>query len=157
NVPVTIRAADGEVTVHVNQRRPGPIGGLFVSLGRYEFDANSPAVVSISNTDTDGFVIVGALPLVAAAGNKGNGLALRTDGGTTEGTLSPTRIAELETGVRDIAGKLQKLRDELATVKKAAPTLPVAMAVADLEDVGDYHICIRGNSENLGPKVPRGF
>ncbi|MEX0716864.1 MAG: DUF1553 domain-containing protein [Planctomycetaceae bacterium] len=158
NVPVTIRHADGEITVPVNQRLTGPIGGLFVSLGSYRFDETAPAVVTISNTDTDGHVIVDALQFVRAEEIQGDGLALRTDGGTTsDDPLSPERLAELEARMQAVTAELQKLRDELAEVRKDAPALPVAMAVADLKVVGDYHICIRGNSENLGPKVPRGF
>jgi len=44
------------------------IGGAFVSLGAFDFSADQPAVVVISNTGADGFVIIDAvqwLPLDA--------------------------------------------------------------------------------------------
>lgn len=37
NVPVTVFSADGEKTLHINERQPPPIDGRFVSLGEYHF------------------------------------------------------------------------------------------------------------------------
>ncbi len=56
NVPVTIRYADGEKTVRVNQKQAPSIDGLFTSLGRYSFTTDKPAVIIISNEGTDGIV-----------------------------------------------------------------------------------------------------
>jgi hypothetical protein len=46
----------------INQRRPPPIDGAFVSVGEYEFGERG--VVEISNAGTDGHVIVDAVQFV---------------------------------------------------------------------------------------------
>ena len=61
NIPVVIHHADGETMVTVNEKRQPPIDDLFVSLGTFEFTADSPAVVEISNREADGHVIVDAV------------------------------------------------------------------------------------------------
>ena len=65
NVPVTVESAEGVKTVRVNQKVTPPIEKFFVSLGTYAFAADKPAVVTISNTGTDGHVIVDAVQWVA--------------------------------------------------------------------------------------------
>lgn len=61
NVSVSVRHANGEKTVQVNQRKVPPVDSLFVSLGEFEFSADSPAVVTISNNGADGYVIIDAV------------------------------------------------------------------------------------------------
>jgi len=54
-VPVTIRCADGEKTVIINQRQePQP-------LGVFQFAAGKAGSVTVSNKDADGFVVVDAV------------------------------------------------------------------------------------------------
>ena len=60
-VRVTVRHAGGETTVEVNQKLPPPIDGSFVSLGRFEFGPDSPAVVVVTNAGSDGYVIADAV------------------------------------------------------------------------------------------------
>jgi len=57
-VPVEIHHAGGKRTVIVNQQKAPALDGLFVSLGEFELTADQPAVVVITNRDTDGHVIV---------------------------------------------------------------------------------------------------
>ncbi len=69
NVPVEIHHAGGSVTAQISQRTPPPIDDAFVSLGSFEFAADKPAAVIISNLQADGFVIIDAvqwLPVEAA-------------------------------------------------------------------------------------------
>ena len=66
NVPVTIQSADGEVTKTINQKQTPPIDDTWISLGNYRFDAGEPAVITVSNKDTDGHVIADAVQLLAA-------------------------------------------------------------------------------------------
>ncbi|MCC7339169.1 MAG: FAD-dependent oxidoreductase [Pirellulaceae bacterium] len=61
NVPVAILSKAGQTTVTVNQRRTPTIDKLFVSLGEFDFVADTPAVVELSNRDTDGYVIADAV------------------------------------------------------------------------------------------------
>ncbi|MEZ5944173.1 MAG: FAD-dependent oxidoreductase [Planctomycetaceae bacterium] len=59
NVPVTIHHRDGEITVHVDQRKKPPIDDITVSLGTFDF--GDEAVVEVSNAGTDGYVIADAV------------------------------------------------------------------------------------------------
>ena len=61
NVPVVVRHSGGEKTILVNQKKVPPIDKLFVSLGEFDFSADTPATVSISNKSTDGYVIIDAV------------------------------------------------------------------------------------------------
>jgi hypothetical protein len=63
NVPVTIRHSDGETKVRVNQRLKPPIDS-FVSLGKFKFKAGELVLITVSNTATDGHVIVDAIQLI---------------------------------------------------------------------------------------------
>jgi len=60
-VAVIVHHLSGERTVFVNQKLKSPIDGLFVSLGVFEFGADKPAAVVISNQGADGYVIVDAV------------------------------------------------------------------------------------------------
>lgn len=66
NVPVTIIHAEGKATATVNQRKAPPIDKLFISLGTYLFAADKPAVIIISNEETNGIVGVDAVQLLPA-------------------------------------------------------------------------------------------
>ena len=61
---VTIVSADGEKTVHLNQRQAALVKGQPRSLGVFRFDAGDGAKVVISNDDADGVVVVDGLQLV---------------------------------------------------------------------------------------------
>jgi hypothetical protein len=60
-VPVVVHHAAGEKQVVVDQRKAPPLDDLFISLGVYDFTADKPAAVVISNRETDGYVIVDAV------------------------------------------------------------------------------------------------
>ncbi|MFT5469593.1 MAG: hypothetical protein ACI8UO_004715 [Verrucomicrobiales bacterium] len=64
NVPVRIEHAGGFADAKVNQRKAPAIDGHFVSVGRFRFDRTGS--VTISNRDTDGFVIIDAVRWVRA-------------------------------------------------------------------------------------------
>ncbi|WP_146518609.1 FAD-dependent oxidoreductase [Stieleria varia] len=61
NVPVTVRHRGGQTEVKVNQRVTPPIDDQWVSLGKFEFDANQPAAVVVGSHGTDGYVIIDAV------------------------------------------------------------------------------------------------
>ncbi|MFT5093100.1 MAG: hypothetical protein ACI93T_001924 [Porticoccaceae bacterium] len=65
NVPVVVHHAGGEKTLLVNQKKVPPIDKLFVSLGEFTFSADKPATVTISNQETDGYVIIDAVQWIA--------------------------------------------------------------------------------------------
>lgn len=62
NVPITITSADGDKSVKLDQKKQTNEG--FRSLGEFRFDASQPAKIVISNTGTDGYVIVDAVQLL---------------------------------------------------------------------------------------------
>jgi hypothetical protein len=64
NIPVAIEHASGTTNVKVNERVEPPINKTFVSLGTYEFLARKPAVVTVKNEDTDGYVAVDTVQLL---------------------------------------------------------------------------------------------
>jgi len=53
NTPVTIRHADGEKTLRINQQDEPEHGRLFRSLGVFRFEAGAKGFVRISNEGTD--------------------------------------------------------------------------------------------------------
>ncbi len=61
NVPVKIIFSKGTATVRINQQITPSIDGLSMSLGQFEFTADQPAVVELTNTGTDGYVIADAV------------------------------------------------------------------------------------------------
>jgi hypothetical protein len=65
NVPVTIRHADGEATLKLNQRQAAAIDGLFQPVGRFRFEADVKHAVEIANTETDGHVMADAVQIIA--------------------------------------------------------------------------------------------
>jgi hypothetical protein len=64
NVPVTIRGADGDKTVKLNQKKKGEVDGYLQPVGTFRFEAGKDAIVEISNEGTDGHVIVDAVQWV---------------------------------------------------------------------------------------------
>ena len=66
NVPVIVAHAGGETTVKVNEQKPGEVDKLWAPVGTYAFAADRPAVVTISNAGTDGYVLVDAVQFVPA-------------------------------------------------------------------------------------------
>ena len=61
NVPATIESTIGTTVVTVNERKSPPIDSAFVSLGEYKFSKKAPATVTITNRQTDGYVVVDAV------------------------------------------------------------------------------------------------
>ncbi|WP_146391588.1 FAD-dependent oxidoreductase [Allorhodopirellula solitaria] len=64
NVPVTIHRGNETNELRLNQRKK-PKHGAFASLGQFAFPKGE-AVVEISNTDTNGYVVVDAVQLLPA-------------------------------------------------------------------------------------------
>jgi hypothetical protein len=61
NVPVTVSHAGGKAVVKVNQRKPGPIDGAWVSLGTFRFEKGRGGFVEVGNAGADGHVIADAV------------------------------------------------------------------------------------------------
>jgi hypothetical protein len=61
NTSVTVRSAEGERKVSVNQKEPGKIDARWVSLGSFRFAAGKPAVVEVDAAGADGNVHIDAV------------------------------------------------------------------------------------------------
>jgi hypothetical protein len=69
-VQIDVYHAGGHDRVRVDQRRKPPIEGLFTSLGRYEFSADKPAAVVVTNRAADGYVVIDAVQWLPQAPRK---------------------------------------------------------------------------------------
>ncbi|MCB1276837.1 FAD-dependent oxidoreductase [Prosthecobacter sp.] len=63
-VPVTIQNGERKIEITVDQTQPLPAGEAFRSIGRVELDGGTETTITLSNTGTDGFVILDALQLL---------------------------------------------------------------------------------------------
>lgn len=133
--PYLVHHADGESALKVNQSVTPSIRGLFHPIGQFTFDGE--AVIQLTNKDANGHVIADAVQLVHV----------------------DDIAREAETPAGSLQAGIEKLEAEVKKLKADAPKVPKAMAAADHTDerFGDLHIRIRGESGNLGAKVPRGF
>ena len=64
NTPVTIRHADGEATVQVNQKKKPAVSELLHHVGTFRFERGRMGYVEISNAGTNGFVVIDAVQWV---------------------------------------------------------------------------------------------
>ena len=144
NVPVVVHSADDEKKLTVNQEQLPEIGGLFHSLGRHHFKQGNAGYVRISNTSTDGYVIVDAaqfIPVKELDQPKKDG---KLAGVTTE------RVTELSRQIKDLEKRQKEIRD-------SAPEQPMVMAARDRETVSDTTFRVRGLPDQHGNVVQRGF
>jgi hypothetical protein len=145
NAPVHILHLDGEFTGHVNQQETPPIDGRFISLGTFRFDTSGQWYIMVSNEKTLGHVIVDAVQL------------LPEDAERKEEPLPAPSPRSGEKGKAEDKFDVKKLEAELKKLTDAGEPRPVAMGVKEAAKIEDCHICIRGNFQNRGEKVARGF
>ena len=60
-VAVEIQSDEGTKTLHIDQRKAPTAENSFHSLGLYKFQADKPGTVTISNTGSDGYVVIDAV------------------------------------------------------------------------------------------------
>jgi hypothetical protein len=141
-VPVTIFSADGEKTVHVNQKERPEIDGLFHSLGQYRFERSGQGYVIVSNEGTKGHVIADAVVFIPVE-------------------ELPVGARKKPAGDKDLAVKeaaqLRQLEAQLKKLVESGPTRDLVMSVDEEKKIEDSPIHVRGSVHNLGPIAPRGF
>ncbi|TWU48506.1 Planctomycete cytochrome C [Rubripirellula tenax] len=143
NVPVEVRVGDETRLVKVDQRKSGKDGPI-ASLGFFEVGQGTEAVVTISNSGTSGHVIADAVQWIPHGGMQPV---------VERGNQDVQKVAELK-------HRRDSIKTELAALVKDAPApLPTAMAVVDKSaaEVVDCPMHVRGEVNNLGDTVPRGF
>ena len=180
SIPVLIVHADGESIVTVSQKTAPPDDGVFAELGRFRFEAGTPAIVTVKASEASaGFVIADAIqfaessmPVVTALPDD----QTAADDAIMDAPHTAESLALLraQSKVRETVARLEKqikareaeirlreqfiaLEAERAEHKKHKPTVPTAMCVRDEESPADGHVHVRGEIRNLGPVVPRGF
>jgi hypothetical protein len=62
NIPISIQHADGATNIALNERTAPEIDKTFHSLGKFEF--NDQATITISNANTDGYVVIDVVQLL---------------------------------------------------------------------------------------------
>ncbi len=134
NVPVNILHATGEETVTVDQTKPPPIEGRWISLGTWRFEKDGAGYVMVSNEGTTGHVIADAMQFLPA-GEPAAPAASTPPGG--------------ESRVKALEKRLKELRT-------AGPHRPVTMSVLDDDKPSGTEIRVRGLVHQKGPSVPRG-
>jgi hypothetical protein len=135
-VPVTIFSADGEKTVHIDQRKEPPLDGLWVSLGRHTFERGSRGFVLIANEGTAGHVIADCVQF----------LPVEMLAAAEEGKPAGAEVL-----------KLRRLEERLRKLKEGGPRREAALSVAEEKLIEDARVHVRGSVHNLGEPAPRGF
>ncbi len=155
NAKVTVYSADGDSPHLINQREPGPIDGLWISLGRYRFEKDGQAYVTVSNEDADGHVIADAVQFLPTEDTK---LAVKKADNVSSVDDSAEDLAatdsledkkELETRIKVLEKAKKKLDEQISLRPKFLAMIPAA-------EPSDIPIHIRGDVHNLGKVVSRG-
>lgn len=150
DVPITVFSADGEQTVHVNQKRKPPIDAMFVSLGQFRFEEGGQCFVIVSTEGTKGHVIVDAiqfLPIDAAQTSSSSDAPVAAK---TEPNAAPRDEAHLE-------DELKSLKQQLSQLQSTGPKRPKSMSVQEEPKIADIKVHVRGSVHNQTETVPRGF
>ncbi len=156
NAKVTVYSADGDSFHSIDQREPGPIDGLWVSLGRYRFEKDGQAYVTVSNEDADGFVIADAvqfLPVdearLASKNTSDPSVGSGDLASETEASGRSDDSKEIESQIKQLEKQKKKLDEQLLQRPKYLAMIPVS-------EPSDLPIHIRGDVHNLGKVVRRG-
>ncbi len=145
NTPVRIFHADGDQSVHVNQRETPPIDERFVSLGTFRFEEGSQWFVMLSTEGANGHVVGDAVQFIPE-GEAAQAAASEKEPNKPAGDAAAPKAPDIKT-----------LEVELKKLTESAPKRPMAMAPAEADKIGDISISIRGNFHTPGERAPRGF
>ena len=72
NLKYNIKHEGGVTKVLVDQRKPAPIGDLWFSLGSFYFSKGEQYYVSLSNENTEGYVVADAIQVIGLSTNPAN-------------------------------------------------------------------------------------
>lgn len=136
--PVTIHHLNGESTILLDQTEKPTHLNCFTSLGTFPFSDDIPARVTISNKDTNGYVIVDAVNFTKP-------------GSTGKKDQTSTDRKRVENKLKDLEKQRKTLESQIKELE------PRAMAPREAGHPADGHVHIRGQVRNKGPMVPRGF
>lgn len=142
-VPVVVHHGGQTTNLKVDQTKTPEHQGLFHTLGRFDYAEGEEAAVVISNAGTTDYVIADAVQFVSLD---------ELDDKTDEPSAAKVELIDAA------KKKVETLKAELAAHEKTAPPpRPQAFAVREADDIGDCHLCIRGEVHKRGDLVERGF
>lgn len=143
-VPITVEAFDGVHEIIFDQTKKPSIGGLFQPIGRFHFEKGGRVNVIVGTQGTKGFVIVDAVQFIAEKDIERESMALAMVNGSTKG--DPLLMMDSASLTKELDKQVNALKDA-----------ELAMAPRDFQDAGDVNLRVRGEVNQLGPKVPRNF
>ena len=143
-VPITVEAFDGVHEIVFDQTKKPSIGGLFEPIGRFHFEKGGRVNVIIGTQGTTAHVIVDAVQFISEKDIERESMALAMVNGSAKGDPLLTMNS----------AALSKELDKQVNALKDAE---LAMAPRDFRDAGDVSLRVRGEVNQLGPKVPRNF
>ncbi len=143
-VPITVEAFDGVHEIIFDQTKKPSIGGLFEPIGRFHFEKGGRVNVIVGTQGTKDYVIVDAVQFISEKDIERESTALAMANGSSTG--DPLLLM-------DNAALTKELDKQVNALKGAE----LAMAPRDARDAGDIHLRVRGEVNQLGPKVPRSF
>ena len=139
--------AGGEEKLVINQTKSPTIGGIWFPIGQFDFakvsinEGEPDAVIAevhLTDKDSNGHLVADAVQFIHV-----------DDLGKEK---SPEDL-KLTTETKELEERVKKLKAEAPKAQEAM----AAMENPEKGRMGDLHIRIRGETKNLGAKVPRGF
>lgn len=143
-VPITVEAFDGVHEIIFDQTKKPSIGGLFEPVGRFHFEKGGRVNVIIGTQGTKDHVIVDAVQFISEKDIERESTALAMANGSSKG--DPLLLMDNAALTKELDKQVNALKDA-----------ELAMAPRDARDAGDIHLRVRGEVNQLGPKVPRSF
>jgi hypothetical protein len=143
-VPITVEAFDGVHEIFFDQTKKPSIGGLFEPIGRFHFEKGGRVNVIIGTQGTKDHVIVDAVQFISEKDIERESTALAMANGSSTG--DPLLLMDNAALTKELDKQVNALKDA-----------ELAMAPRDARDAGDIHLRVRGEVNQLGPKVPRSF
>jgi len=143
-VPITVEAFDDVHEVIFDQTKKPSVGGLFEPIGRYHFEKGGRVNVIVGTKGTKDYVIVDAVQFISEKDIERESMALAMVNGSASGDPLLTMSS---------ASLSKELNKQIDALKDA----DLAMTPRDFPDAGDVNLRVRGEVNQLGPKVPRNF
>ncbi len=143
-VPITVEAFDGVHEILFDQTKKPSISGLFEPIGRFHFEKGGRVNVIVGTQGTKDYVIVDAVQFISEKDIERESTALAMANGSSTG--DPLLLMDNAALTKELDKQVNALKDA-----------ELAMAPRDARDAGDIHLRIRGEVNQLGPKVPRSF
>lgn len=146
-VAFTVRDADGETNVLINQRQTPAIHKSFHELGTFRFTEATPARITVANqAGQDGVVIADSIILAPSSQSLDQ----------TFPAFSSKKTAEQQKEIESLKSLIKSLEAKVNEQQKSSIKRPAAMAVAESDKPCDIAIAIRGVTSEKGEIVKRG-